>query len=310
VTVRPRASTALVHLVRAANGPAPLETFLASYERFDAGCEHDLVLLLKGYRDPEELARVRERTTAHAPSEIRIDDEGFDLNAYVKAAQRLPHERLCFVNSFSELLADGWLEALVAPLADPATGATAATASWGSILGYGLWQAGLGGGYDCVFADRRDARRAIHEANGQVCPGDRRYALNNAVDVARTLRSGSLFPAAHLRTNALCIRGATMRALGLGRPASKRATYGLESGRRSITRRLSAQGLATLVVDRAGNALPAGRWHEANVFWQDEQQDLLVADNQTRIYDAATPEQKAAFRGYAWGLQARPSARS
>lgn len=300
--------TALVHLVRAANGLAAFETFMASYERCDPGCEHELVLLLKGFRDPDLLAQIRERAAAHDPSVIRIDDEGYDLTAYLKAVQRLAHDQLCFVNSFSEILVNGWLGALTAPLGDPETGATAATASWGSILGYSLWQAGTGGGYDGVFADRRRTRLVIHEANGLTCPGDRRYCLNNAIDVARTLRTGSLFPAAHLRTNAFCTRGTTLRGLGLGRPATKRASYVLESGRDSITRRLQAAGLATLLVDRSGAALTPQSWSEANVFWQDEQQDLLVADNQTRVYDAATPEQRAAFRGYAWGLHARPSA--
>lgn len=306
-----RPASALVHLVRAANGIEPLSTFLASYERYDPGCEHELVLVLKGFDDPDALAEVRARVAAHAPGEIRVDDdEGFDLNAYVRAAQHLPHERLCFVNSFSEVLADSWLDALVAPLADPRTGATAATASWASILGYSLWQIGLGGGYDTVFEDRCRTQIAICEANALECPGRLQNWRSNALETMRGLRRGSLFPAAHLRTNAFCVRGTTMRGLRLGRPLTKRASYELESGRQSITRLLNAQRLATLVVDRGGRALPLERWPEANVFWQDDQQDLLVGDNQTRLYDAATPEQRAALRGYAWGLHARPTARA
>ncbi len=307
---RAPAEVALVHLVRSSNGRPPFEAFLASYERFDPGCEHELVLLLKGFRDPDALSAIRARAAAHGPSVIRVDDDGFDLTAYLKAAARLAHERLCFVNSFSEALVDGWLGALTAPLDDPATGATAATASWGSILAYDLWQAGLGGGYDGVFDDRRRTRIAIHEANGLACPDDRRYALNNAIAVARRVRTGALFPAVHLRTNSFCIRGQTLRGLCLGRPATKRATFALESGRDSITRRLNARRLATLLVDRKGAALAPPRWPEANVFWQDEQQDVIVADNQTRLYDAATSEQRAALRGYAWGLHARPGVRT
>ncbi len=306
MSARTRPPTALVHLVRAANGPAPLERFLASYERFDAGCEHELVLLLKGFSDPDALTRVRERAAAHAPGIVRVDDEGFDITAYLKAAQRLAHERLCFVNSYSEVLADGWLAALSAPLADPRTGATGATASWASVMGYDLWQLGLGGGYEGVFEDRRRTRVAIHEANGLICPPDGRYRLNGVLHVARMLRTGNRFPAPHLRTNAFCVRGETLRGLGLGMPATKRATYALESGRTGITRRLRQRGLETLLVGRDSIALATARWPEASAFWQDEQQDLLVGDNQTRLYDAATAEQRAALRGYAWGRRARP----
>lgn len=120
------------------------------------------------------------------------------------------------------------------------------------------------------------------------------------------LRTGNRFPAPHLRTNAFCVRGETLRGLGLGMPATKRATYALESGRTGITRRLRQRGLETLLVGRDGIALATARWPEASAFWQDEQQDLLVGDNQTRLYDAATAEQRAALRGYAWGRRARP----
>jgi hypothetical protein len=310
MTAGRRPGTALVHLVRAANGVAPVAAFLASYERFEAACEHELVLLLKGFGDSPLLDEVRARAAAHGVSEVTVDDDGYDLTAYVKAARCLPHDRLCFVNSFSEVLADGWLGALADPLADPGVGATAATASWASILGYSLWQAGVGGGYDAVFTDRRSTQIAILEANGLACPGRWINWRGNVIEVLRGLRRGALFPAAHLRTNAFCIRGATLRGLGLGRASTKRASYELESGRDSITRRLNAQRLATLVVDRRGRTLPLERWPEASVFWQDEQQDLLVSDNQTRLYDAASPEQRAALRGYAWGLHARPAARA
>ena len=306
--LRPR--TALVHLVRAANGEAPFDAFMTSYERLDAGHEHELVLLLKGFGAPDLLQAIRRRAAAHAPSEIRVGDEGLDIEAYLKAAGCLPHEQVCLLNSFSEPLVDGWLGALAEPLADHRTGATAATGSWGSILGFGLWQAGLGGSYDCVFGDRRQTRDVWHAANGLGRPNDRSYRVRNAIDVLRTLGVGSLFPAVHLRTNAFCIRRQTLQGLAISAARTRRANYGLESGRDSITRRLQARDLGTLVVGRSGVPLEPSRWPEAAVFWQDEQQDLLVGDNQTRLYDAATPAQRAALRGYAWGLHARPSARS
>jgi hypothetical protein len=46
-----RAGTAVVHLVWGPLGLAPFETFLTSYERHDAGFEHDLVLLYNGVAD-------------------------------------------------------------------------------------------------------------------------------------------------------------------------------------------------------------------------------------------------------------------
>ncbi len=303
------ARTALVHLVWAPAGLAPFEAFLASYRRHEAGIEHDLVLLFNGFEDAPALGPFRERAAGLGAGELVLARPCLDLAAYAQAAARLEHERMCVLNSYSEVLAAGWLHILAAPLDDPATGATAATGSWGSILGFGLWQAGFGGGYDCVFGDRRQTRDVWHAANGLGPPGDRSYRVWNAIDVMRTLRVGSLFPAVHLRTNAFCIRRTLLRELAGGGLATKRATYRLESGRRSLTACLRDRGLATLVVDRHGTARPPAHWPQASVFWQEDQQDLLVGDNQTRLYDAAAPAQRDALRGYAWGLHARPPAR-
>lgn len=305
------AGTAVVHLVRAANDPAVFEAFMRSYEAHEAGAEHELVLLLKGFTaaDAPALGRIRERAAAHRPAEVPVDDAGLDLTAYLAAAERVPQERLVFLNSFSEVLVGGWLAALADPLDDHRTGATSATGSWGSPFGYGLWQAGWAGGYGAVYDDRRRTREALHGANGLVCPSPPRYAVANAVDVARHVRHGALFPAPHLRTNALALRASTLRALGLRRPATKRQAYALESGRSGLTARLAALGLAALVVDHLGRAREPHEWPASDGFWQGTQGDLLVADNQTRLFDAATPAQQRALRRYAWGLQARSAGR-
>ena len=307
MAARPR--TAVVHLVRHANGRAPFDAFMDSYERHGAGAGHDLVLLLKGFPDAAAAAPYRERAAAHAPRAIEVGDEGFDLTVYLEAAARLPHERVCFLNSFSEVLAGGWLGLLGAAMdADARIGAAGATGSWGSQLGYGLWQMGLAGGYDDVFDDRRAARVAMHALEGAPPPRDVRHWVYNAALTAWGLGSTSLFPSIHLRTNAFLVDRALLLALGAGRARTKRATYRLESGRDSLTSRMRARGRPPVVVDRHGVARRAEAWPQADVFWQGDQRDLLVADNQTRKYAAATPEHRDVLSRYAWGLQARPAA--
>lgn len=62
------------------------------------------------------------------------DDEGYDLNAYLKVAETLKQfTHFCFLNSYAEILADGWLRKLVEPFDDPEVGLTGATASYESI---------------------------------------------------------------------------------------------------------------------------------------------------------------------------------
>ena len=305
--MRQRARTAVVHLVRHANGQAAFEAFMAAYENVPARLEHDLVLLCKGFPDAGALAPVIERAAAHRPARIELRDDGFDLGAYAVAADTLEHERLCFLNSFSEPRVDGWLALLDAALADTHAAAAGATGSWASNHEFGLYLAGLPTAYDGVLPSRAASRAAAHEINGTT-PG--RWAADWVYNAAMTTRYApgmTRFPAVHLRTNALLVDRAVFCSLRIGRAATKWATYHLESGRRSITRQLLARGRSPLVVDRTGAARAPADWHRANVFWQSRQEDLLVADNQTRSYADAPPHLRAFLSAQAWGARARPA---
>jgi hypothetical protein len=121
------AEVCVVHLVWAPLGPEPVERFAASYRAHPAGLAHRLVLLLNGFGD----------TAAELPAfdgveheTVRVPEPALDLPAYAHAARRLDASHLCFVNSHSELLADGWLAKLHAALAAPGVGLAGATGSY------------------------------------------------------------------------------------------------------------------------------------------------------------------------------------
>lgn len=291
--------------MRHANGFTPFAEFLASYEAHPAGCEHDLVLLFKGFPAPADAAPYLERAADSAPLALHVDDEGLDLSAYLIAAARLDHRLIGFVNSFSEILAGDWLERLAAPVAAGA-GAAGATGSWGGGLSYKLYQAGVPGGYADVFDDRRAVRIAMHEIGGAPQRGDVLHAVGNFVYLLRDLRLLSLFPAVHLRTNAFVIERERFLSLRVRRLGDKRGVYRLESGRGNMTAQLTALGRPPVMVDRHGVARRGPEWPEADVFWQGRQEDLLVADNQTRQYADGPAHHRVVLSRFAWGLAARP----
>lgn len=299
---------AVIHLVRHANGPEPLDAFLSSYERHEAGCDHDLVLLLKGFPDPEALAPVRRRAGSLAQHEVVVSDRGFDITAYLAAAREIPHEMLCFVNSYSEILAPRWLRSLGAALAAENAGVAAATGSWASRRSFTLSLLRLPNGYRGTLGDRRRMTPALRSVS--TAP-----KVSRGRQVARGLRSvpGDLttyppFPAPHVRTNAFAIRREHLLSLKVGAIDTKNGTYRLESGRGSVTAQLRARGLTSLVVDRDGVARLPADWPDADVFWQGEQRGLLVADNQTRQYEAGDTAVREALSRYAWGPRSRPAA--
>lgn len=291
--------------MRHANAFAAFETFMASYEAHPAGREHDLVLLFKGFPEPGDAAPYLERAAGSSPLALHVDDDGVDLTAYFGAARRLSHRLVAFVNSFSEILADDWLDLLCAPVAAGA-GAAGATGSWGGGLSYKLYQAGVPGGYADVFSDPRAVRIAMHEIGEGRYRGDVLHWIGNLVYMVRDFRLLALFPAVHLRTNAFVIERELLLSLRAGRLSAKRWAYRLESGRDNLTAQLTALGRPPVVVDRHGVARSGPEWPEGDVFWQARQQDLLIADNQTRQYANGPAHHRDVLSRFAWGLAARP----
>lgn len=297
------ARTAVVHLIWGPLGLRPFEAFLDSYGRHEAGSEHDLVLLYNGVTD---LGAYRSRAAHLRDEEIVLDEPCLDLAGYATAAHALDHERICFVNSYSEILVPGWLSLLESALDDDATGAAGASGSWASPLSYNLFQLGVPGHYKHAFAGRRAAQDTFQQMLGRKLRGP---ASNWLYALRRTLRHGRAtgrFPAPHLRTNVFLVARKLFLTLADAPARTKWDTYRLESGPRSITAKLCAAGTPPVVVDARGVARRPEDWHRGNVLYQSAQEDLLVADNVTRRYASGTPAQRAVLSAFAWGDKARP----
>src|SRR5687768_15622741 len=106
------ADVCVVHLVREANGPEALRAFLASYGAREAGVAHELLLIFKGFEGGSLAAEYAPLLTGLAHRALHVPDVGFDIVPYFLAAREMDSAHLCFLNSFSEILDDGWLAKL------------------------------------------------------------------------------------------------------------------------------------------------------------------------------------------------------
>jgi hypothetical protein len=311
---------AVVHLVWGPLGPAPLREFLASYRQHPAGIEHELVVLLNGVTDHQrpvllaELERFEHRLLT-LPARVQ------DLAAYRQAAELLEHERMCFLNSYSTILASDWLAKFAHALDQPMSGMVAATASWASVRSAVLNGLLLPNPYRGVVPGRRVAREQLlgmelelggDERDDREIP--RRSLINSILATLRTLPPipeqllrFEGFPAHHLRTNAFMADRRTFLGLQTGRIARKMDAYLLESGQRSYTRQIHGMGLRALVVDREGRAYDPEDWPASRTFWQGDQERLLIADNQTRSYANGGIDRRLLLSSFAWGERADPS---
>ncbi len=110
------------------------------------------------------------------------------------------------------------------------------------------------------------------------------------------------FPNIHIRSNAFMIdrdlfcsiaRQFTFR--------DKLDAFLFESGPEGMTRQILSRGLDALVVGRNGQGYPWRSWPQSNTFRQDGQSNLLIADNQTRHFDALSLAEQRALARWTWG---------
>ncbi len=120
----------VVHLVWAPLGLEPLRRFVRSYRSHPAGRQHALLAVFNGFSDDAALGAARAELASVEHAQLVLQRPLQDLAAYRAAAEHAADaDALCFLNSHSELLADGWLDLLADRLAEPRVGIVAATGS-------------------------------------------------------------------------------------------------------------------------------------------------------------------------------------
>lgn len=124
----------VVHLVWAPLGLAPLERFLASYRLHPAGLGHRLHIVYNGFEDAAALDAARALTGGLDRDETVLERPALDLDAYRGVVAGVDAEAYLFCNSYSELLADGWLAMLDAHRRAAGVGMVGASGSWESQL--------------------------------------------------------------------------------------------------------------------------------------------------------------------------------
>ena len=282
-----RPDVCVVHLVRARNGLAPLKNFLASYERYGAGLDHELLFILKGFTSEkidEELERQLARFKHHR---LFVADWGYDITAYFKAGRRFDYSYFMFTNSYSEILADDWLLKL-----------------YRALLPEHVGLAGTTGSYNGYHADERSMSRRRRESVAN------RGALKKAIlqlpgveflNECKRLFLYPRFPNPHLRSNGFIVRRATMMRLHPQITPTKFQAYRFEYGSRSMTNQILRMGKEVVVVGKNGKCYDIVEWRGSQTFWEAAQGNLLVSDNQTRRYQAANEDTRKVFTWYAWG---------
>jgi hypothetical protein len=319
---------AVIYLARFAEGPKPVANFIESYNRHQAGIVHDRVAIRKGFSD--------ENTSQDTilgslfPNIISVSDDGFDITAFASAAAQLPHKHVVFLNTFSEIVSNDWLAKLRSGLSDIGTGLAGATGSYESLhSSMKQYNRGL---FNSQFLPSPGAMRHLSRTVRKLLP--RRFVdqlvaaavaysarspqpQNHGVQNdefeafwARETSPGGLFdylhsiplyPNAHVRTNAFIIERQTFLDTLPSSLTNKKEAYLYESGPDSLTQKILRRGEQIRIVGCNGQSYNIDEWPKSGTFRLGEQHNLLVQDNQTRLFQSLNRAERNAFVQMTWG---------
>ena len=65
-------------------------------------------------------------------------------------------------------------------------------------------------------------------------------------------------------------------------------------------------GMRVVIVGRDGKAYEKEEWNRSGIFWQGEQENLLVADKQTLRYQFGDERERRYLRHFAWWDKLEP----
>jgi hypothetical protein len=249
------APIAVAYLARGADmdSHASIRRFISSYKRYKPGIPHALYVIFKGYATGETLASARQlfEDVRHIP--VFLEDNSFDIGAYIEWSHTIAEEVMCPLNTASEVVCDGWLIKLYKDLQLPDVAVVGASASFESL----------------------------HMVSSEF------YG----------------FPNIHIRSTGFMVHTDFFRDITRDiEIRDKIDAFRFESGPRSMTRQALRLGKKVLLVGRNGRGYAPEWWPISGTFRQGEQDNLLIADNQTRAFASFIWPIKRATILRTWGI--------
>jgi len=252
----------LMHLIWAPLGTGPFARFVESYSRLSAGVDHHLALVFHGFDGQVDSGPWDELASGVRHRRVETPGPALDLDVYRHVAVGSDARRLCLTNSYTEILAAGWLAALDAALDAPGVGA-----------------AGVGGSWESAYSSAPIWLKPWRRR--RFAPFPNPHLRTNGLMMDRSTMLDLDWPDTGM---------------------SKLAALELESGRRGIAAQLAERGLASVVVGRDGRSYHFDDWPTSGAFRSGSQGNLLVADNRTEQYRDADAVRRRELADMAWGV--------
>jgi len=327
---------AVFYLARLSEGLLHFQSFANSLRQHPAEIEYDLVIICKGFERRSEFALISSIFKGIPHRLFVVPDElGMDIHAYKAAAEAHPHKYMCFMNTFSQIRSNGWLKKLFDALSSPRVGMVGATGSFESLNNsyelihragwlarqairynpelYRSFQWIVPSPYHAASGSRRNYRRRLRRFLGDLLYN--RPRLEELVDGSlgeweKASNCGAPFhfaaefphfPNPHIRSNAFMVRRDDMVSARLADGQPKLACCAFESGEDGLSLQILKRGELLRVVGANGQAYEIPEWMNSGCFRSNDQDNLLIADNQTQVYEGYTEAVRETHQIVAWG---------
>lgn len=326
---------AVFYLARIKEGLTHFEMFAQSYQNYPAGEPHDLYIIIKGDVKPGVMSGIEHIFSPIECKFIYVSDDGYDIHAYIKAAKQIPHDDVCFFNTFTQLQSENWLSKMVTNYRKPGVGAVGTTGSYESLyssyklINKTIWLSTQRVRYNKKFVKYFKFVLKIHNASWlnytslykktKRFLGDILYKRVSVYDSTlhiefephwkKLIEEGEsfhfvnrfpVFPNPHLRSNGFLVAKSMLLEfddLGNG----KYDCCHFESGLNGLSARIIKLGLDLLVVGADGVGYSILDWPKSNTFRLSNQENLLISDNQTRKFFIENAYDRAVSKRMTWG---------
>ncbi|MBR6162847.1 hypothetical protein IKQ26_03010 [bacterium] len=265
-------------------GFSAFEKFLKSYEKFPAGVEHNLIILLRGYENnSEEYEKIKEICRQKKIKTIDTTDTGYDFGAYLEGAKQSFSEYIFCMNTTCEIMTENWLKKLFSAVNEK----------------YKL--AGVCGSFELCPKFINDFRLAdsfkdkikvfFHKIN--IFRIVYRYYFTDKTEG---------FPNYSVRTSAFLIdRNLLIKYFEENDlPKTKLESYEIENGKNSLSKFVIKSGYEICVVDKSGKIFEKENFDKSNTY-RSEINNYIIKDRQIENYEKTNWLFKKYLKKICWG---------
>lgn len=276
-------------------GLSAFNKFLSSYEKYQAGEDHILTILLRGYENNlEDYKKIKEICEKKNIKTIDTSDIGLDFGAYLDGAKQSKSKYICCLNTSSEIVCDFWLRKIFSPIRDDK--------KYKLIGNRGSWET-----CPIYTRDFRSFNRKNYSSSFEYYFEVLKSFLQK-INFFRILyrflflKRDKNFPNYSIGTASFLIdRDIFLQYFeNIDIPKTKMEAYKIENGENSISKYITKNGFEFCIVDKNGVKYDKEFFDKSGTY-RSNRKNYIIKDLQQEMYEKADIFSKIYLKRICWG---------